>query len=488
MKRTIKSFLILSLLFFPLALLYNSAFGFTVGNTEIGGYIRNETSLKVGETVEPIWSENILQLEITHHLVPDVIDLFLMTRGYYDAVYDMKDGGWAGDAKSSVRDHYRLESPDTQADWLREAYIDFYLPRLDIRLGKQQIVWGKTEAFKMLDIINPQDYRHFIQDAFEDSRITLWGARFTYKPPLETDSFIEFVALPDFHPNVAPPYGHPMAFRSTQTSVPGTAIVEEQHRGWTWDEFDLGGRWGQNFGDFDYTIDYFHHWNRNPLVKITELNFNQPVPRPVVRLEYKRTHSIGGSFAKNFNSLFGIPHWVIRFETVLNLGDVGSQLGMMHIKKPIKLDIPGSVPVRTDNYSYCIAIDHKFHKPVGWWGPAGMDYTFQIFQTYILDYHHDYTNGALSTPTDTVGVDHVTTLLTSTFMTSYLQSEVLKPFLLVAYEPSEGAWWISPTIGYELSEKTMVTLGAHFFTGPADTLIGSMNKMDNIFLRIKYGF
>jgi len=477
-----------SLLFFALAMEGKSVFGFSVGNLEVGGYIRNETSLRYGDdTVEPLWCENILQVELTYHLIPDRIDLFLMTRGYYDAVYDMKDGGWLGSRKvrSSLRDIYQLERPDTQSDWLREAYIDFYLPKLDIRLGKQQIVWGKTEAFKMLDIINPTDYRHFTQDAFEDSRITLWAARFTYSLPFKTPSFLEFVALPDFEPNFAPAFGHPFVFRGMRASEPGSARIINQHHGWTWDEFDLGGRFGQNFGDWDYTIDYFHHWNRNPIAKLERL-----FPLPKVYLRYPRTDSIGGSFAKNFNSLFGIPHWVIRFETVFNLRDVGTKWGTAYTMKlpgGRKIKIPGAQGTRTDNFNYCLAIDHRFHHPKGWWGPAGMDYTFQIFQTYILDYDHDFVNSALSTTRDTVKVDRYTTLLTSTFMTSYLQSEVLKPFLLVAYVVDDGAWWISPQISYELTEKTMVTLGTHIFTGPADTFIGQMNKLDNVFLRIKFG-
>jgi len=474
MKIEIKTLLVIFIVAFPLALGGQFAYGFMVGDWEIGGYIRNESSLRVsGDTTEPIWSENIFQLEIIHHL-SDSIDLFLMTRAYYDAVYDMKDGGFLKDrsVRSELRDKYALHRKDTQADAIREAYIDFYLEHCDIRIGKQQVVWGKTEAFKMLDIINPTDYRHFTQDAFEDSRITLWMAKFSFSP-FKPTNLLELLVVPDVEPNVAPPYGHPFAFRATRATDPSTIIFREDHKGWRWSDLELGFRWGQNFGDFDYTLNYFYHWNDNPYVKFQGLDFSRGV-RPILLLDYKRMHSIGGSFSKNFNRLFGLPHWVIRFESVFKLEDVGTRM----------TDV-GSQPIRTDSFNYAIAIDHTFYRPYRLWG-TGLSFTFQFFQSIILDYEHDYISGALSTPTDAVKVDEVENLFSMIFMANYLQGETLKPFLMLNYG-DDGEWWISPQVGYELTEKTLVTLGAHIFSGNKDGFIGQMNKVDNIFLRIKFG-
>ena len=69
-----------------------------------------------------------------------------------------------------------------QTKELKEAYIDleFAEGRLWIRLGKQNIVWGKTELFRNTDQFNPQDLALSSLPSLEESRIALWAARGTW--------------------------------------------------------------------------------------------------------------------------------------------------------------------------------------------------------------------------------------------------------------------------------------------------------------------
>ncbi len=65
---------------------------------------------------------------------------------------------------------------------LRELYMDAVVGDWWLRLGKQQIVWGKTDFFRLQDIINPIDFgQHFFYDQFEDIRIPQWAASLQYK-------------------------------------------------------------------------------------------------------------------------------------------------------------------------------------------------------------------------------------------------------------------------------------------------------------------
>jgi hypothetical protein len=77
----------------------------------------------------------------------------------------------------------RFERDDTNELYypVREAYLDFrwdFLGSNLLRLGKQQIVWGKADFFRLQDIINPVDFsQHFFIEPFEDIRIpqlSLW--------------------------------------------------------------------------------------------------------------------------------------------------------------------------------------------------------------------------------------------------------------------------------------------------------------------------
>mgnify|MGYP006928160146 CR=1 FL=1 len=70
----------------------------------------------------------------------------------------------------------RLEGgeSDSQYEYLRELYVDTSGGGWDFRLGKQQVVWGTADGIKLLDIINPTDFRELNQNVTEDARIPVW--------------------------------------------------------------------------------------------------------------------------------------------------------------------------------------------------------------------------------------------------------------------------------------------------------------------------
>ena len=79
-------------------------------------------------------------------------------------------------------DTHELESPEfnDRLDFIREAFVVAKMPMADGRswnfqLGKQQVVWGRTDLFRVLDVINPVDYsRNNIYDELQDIRIPMW--------------------------------------------------------------------------------------------------------------------------------------------------------------------------------------------------------------------------------------------------------------------------------------------------------------------------
>ena len=73
-----------------------------------------------------------------------------------------------------VNADYKYHRSYTQNDYLRELYVDTSAGGWDLRLGKQQVVWGTADGIKLLDIINPTDFRELNQNSLEDSRIPVW--------------------------------------------------------------------------------------------------------------------------------------------------------------------------------------------------------------------------------------------------------------------------------------------------------------------------
>lgn len=78
-------------------------------------------------------------------------------------------------------DLWELRSPEftDRADVIREAYMDATLPlsngdEISFRLGRQQVVWGRTDLFRVLDIVNPVDFSaQNIYEELEDARIPM---------------------------------------------------------------------------------------------------------------------------------------------------------------------------------------------------------------------------------------------------------------------------------------------------------------------------
>jgi hypothetical protein len=76
--------------------------------------------------------------------------------------------------------HFKTSEAYTQNDALRELYVDSLFgenDEIELRIGKQQVVWGTADGAKLLDIINPTDYREMAQNTMEDSRIPVWMAK-----------------------------------------------------------------------------------------------------------------------------------------------------------------------------------------------------------------------------------------------------------------------------------------------------------------------
>lgn len=72
-------------------------------------------------------------------------------------------------------------------DFFREAYVDAAVPfssgsTLNFRLGKQQVVWGRTDLFRVLDVVNPVNFsRNNIYDELQDIRMPQWILNSEYR-------------------------------------------------------------------------------------------------------------------------------------------------------------------------------------------------------------------------------------------------------------------------------------------------------------------
>jgi len=124
--------------------------------------------------------------------------LFLLWRGVYDSVYDTKPDistsreftgervdrrfNDVGDFSKGARDALKFENV------LREAYVDIkFKGNFSLRAGRQQIIWGESDGFRLLDRANSLDLSwHFQQElpppafGFDDLRMPFWMIKGLY--------------------------------------------------------------------------------------------------------------------------------------------------------------------------------------------------------------------------------------------------------------------------------------------------------------------
>ena len=87
---------------------------------------------------------------------------------------------------------------------LREAYMDMYFNMMDLRLGKQQIVWGKADGVFITDIVSPKNLSEFLLPDFEEIRIGVTSLKLDF---YTGDNTLEVVWIPIFTPTTLPETG-----------------------------------------------------------------------------------------------------------------------------------------------------------------------------------------------------------------------------------------------------------------------------------------
>lgn len=154
---------------------------------EVHGYLKNESALFLRAHDGPLsaqaWEAGDLSKSETTAGVFVNADISADLRAHanlkftYDPIPDAE--------------RYRGYRYSSQQDYLRELYVDYFWEGTDIRFGKQQVIWGTADGVKLLDTVNPTDYRELFQNSPEEARIPVWMLKL--ERPVGDDSNLQLL-------------------------------------------------------------------------------------------------------------------------------------------------------------------------------------------------------------------------------------------------------------------------------------------------------
>lgn len=227
----------------------------------IGGYVKNETAYRLDEPRSITKIRNIFQVNGDYAFSPNS-RLGFSAWAYHDLAYDLFDyetitGRFArDDDKPLVFVNDLDHDKDSPVAELREFYLDITTSKVDVRLGKQIVVWGVLEGIRITDEINPLDFRELILPDLLDYRIPLWMAKVdVYK---DDDSY-QVLWIPDvrFHEPAPPGSEWELLQDVPNTKEPNSFTLENS---------EFGLRYSTSVLDTEISLSYFYTWDDFPVV------------------------------------------------------------------------------------------------------------------------------------------------------------------------------------------------------------------------------
>jgi hypothetical protein len=386
-----------------------------------------------------------------------------MSRTIFDAkgVYKINDN-WRMTLEG--RAHYdpveRLGYP--KKVWLdpRQVLLDGKVKKIDLKLGLQQVVWGQADGLRVLDVINPLDYREFILEDFIDSRRPLWLAR--ADAPVGEGS-LQLIWVPYFAPARLPAADNEfglgesfglgligaaagelnlpqLPFRVEKTERPAYQLRSSQ----------FGARYSRSVGKWDLTANYFYGWEDAPTNYLSgvENAVKDTPPTLVFKPSYDRREVFGATAATNFGSV------VLRLEAGWNRDK--------------------STPVTTNS-------PIGFEKHGQFSSVAGLDWSAKTWLWISGQYFLSFT----SAPQEKLLLPRYNQLASIYFRTNFLR-ETLRPELFVLTGLNQREYLIRPRIVKTIGDHWSVGVGADFLGGKQTNVFGYFDSRDRVVLELKW--
>ena len=357
---------------------------------------------------------------------------------------------------------------------LKEAYAGYRGDKIDLFLGNQIVMWGRTDGFNPTNNITPNDFFFLSYDP-DDQKMSNFMLRAKIKPISNID--IELIAIPFYKPSI---YRYDL-FNMGQfgsfdigESVNFAQLNKPEMK---FDKGSLAARFNLESSLISFSASYFVGYN--PFYGFTLDDFTFSPLSASFRPEPYFMQTIGADFALPLKS------WIIRGEMALNLTD--DYEAQMHIPNP--------------DFSYVVGIERSFWDIMAIFQYVGK-YTFNFTDiteptapdfsdfTAIPQYASDmamfesqnYNRKIFNQQEET---NHMLFLsLNRSFFYEELNIE-----LTGAYNITTEEQMVRSRVKWNLTDAVSANIGCSFMLGPDGSIFDMGGRvMNGVFLGLEVGF
>ena len=398
-----------------------------------------------------------------------------------------RDFGGYGDLKRS-----ELEAPEfnDRLDFLRELYAkkDFDLgdgKSLFVKLGRQQVVWGRTDLFRVLDVINPVDFsRNNIYDELSDIRIPMWIAQVEYRMGASDtmqDRNLQFVWNVDkFRPNNLGQCGSPNSILDAGCFFRGMANLWDN--GGTVSNFANvapGTLLATNFGPGQIGLDKVHlpSWSLSNTqfgmkyegvtqdglsFSLNALTYRSQLPS--LRGGKRATNSFTGVYQDAWPYLISFDMHYPRVNLIG--GSMDFQVPAANAAVRVEAAYTDGEEFANTNRPELYSKNNVFRTVIGIDRPTFIPFisetqatliSGQLFYQHIFD--HEWKRGSLGP----VGMpDWEDNVIGTLLIKAFLKNGMVSPQVIFAHDFKARATVVAPQVEMHLSNDLKVTMGANY--------------------------
>ncbi len=343
---------------------------------------------------------------------------------------------------------YGIDSLNFQ---FREIYLDLYFNSVDIRIGKQQIVWGKADGVFITDIVSPLNLTEFLLPDFDEIRIGVYAAKFDF---YFGNSTIEAIWKPIYAGNLLPP-SNSIWYRPPEFPAPPTFDRSKEDVDTNLENSEIYLKYSLSSSAIDFDVMGAYTWDQNPSMHVEKQFGQDSLGNPIlvgllITPEHHRLSIIGGSFTSTIKS------FVIRGEAAYYNGKY------FQTANPLAED----ALTKKDYLHYVVGLDY---------GVGSLKLSAQFIQKYIMDYDNY--------------IDEDEFQNTMTFLARYDAARETLHFELFSYIGlNYGDALIRPKVTYDFADGFSILLGSNIFVGDDRGMFGRYDNNSMLYTKIKYNF